>query len=538
MIPQARKPATQLPLRCLLGATILWVLFFSAPAVTAEVTLSPCFSDHMILQRGMPVAIWGTAEPGEQVSVSFRDQTHRALSDGEGKWRVSLGPLEVGEPSRLTVSASNTLVVEDVLVGEVWLGSGQSNMEYPVGAEIFAGDARLDGMIDAAPYPEIRLLKWNGEWAKATPDTVRQFSALLFSFGHGLQPEMDVPVGLIVTARGSTPSGCWVTPGMLEADKAVLSEAEDFKVDNPPEALKEAHEKAMFKWREQAQSKKEAGQNPPPEPILLDPGNFGDRKCFGVYPLGECYRERVEPFAGYTIRGILWDQGESGTGLPELSQYAVMGALIRGWREAWDNSELPFICVQKPSGAGCAWDYENPTTSMARPFERLGTDARVPSTWGVDDSYLRMMSLPDVWLVPASDLGAGLHPVNKSGYGERAAAVALNRIYGRNNPAMGPVFKGCKVEGSAVRIHFTNAEDGLVARHSSKLQGFVLTDADTNKSHWADARIDGGSVIVSAPEVHTPGSVSYAWAKEHPWANLFGTNRLPTMPFLKEVSDK
>lgn len=503
----------------------------------AAATLPPVFGNHMVLQRDMPVAVWGEAAPGEEITVSFRSQKKSTRADLEGKWRLDLDALEAGGPDALVVAASNTVTLEDVLVGEVWLGSGQSNMDYTPKSGIFPDDQQLAEIVKKAPYPQIRLLHSDGAWTLATPENVENFSALLMAFGQALQPEVGVPVGLIQAARGSTPSGVWLTKEMLAADAACQAQVEAFKAKNPPEVLEAEFQKSLGLWREQVEKQKAAGKSPPPEPVRVVAGDFSSRKIHQIFDVGVCYRERVEPLAPYTVRGILWDQGESRTGLAELDQAAVMGALIRGWREAWGRRDLPFFYLQKPSGAGAAWAYDDPVTSMARPFVALTPEVKPPLLPAVPDPYFQMMEIPNAWMVPSSDLGPGLHPMNKSGYGKRASDVVRNRIYGHPTPAAGPIVDACTIEGNKVRVRFKNASDGLDVRHRGKIQGFVLVDATARKPVWADAEIEGDSVIVSSPDVAVPATVAYAWAKEYPWANLFGKNHLPALPFRQELSD-
>lgn len=277
--------------------------FFSSS--WAAVTLPPCFSDHMVLQRELPVAVWGLAEPGESVSVSFIEQTKSTRADSEGNWQLHLDPLEAGGPHTMTVKASNTITFKDVLVGEVWLGAGQSNMEYPSGSELFLKDTRLAEIMAAAPYPDIRIMNWNGQWTPATPESIPNFSALLFSFGHRLQPELGVPLGLIAAGRGSTPSGTWLTPAMIEADATCQAQVEAFKQSHTPETLRAQYAKQRADWEKEVEKRLKAGRHAPPEPVPLEPGDFQTRKVYRIFPLGVHYRERVEPFAGLTLRAIL-----------------------------------------------------------------------------------------------------------------------------------------------------------------------------------------------------------------------------------------
>jgi sialate O-acetylesterase len=232
----------------------------------------------------------------------------------------------------------------------------------------------------------------------------------------------------------------------------------------------------------------------------------------------------------FGIRGVLWDQGESGTAVFGVDQYTLMGALIRGWRKEWGQGDFPFLYVQKPSGEGCAWDPEDPVTNKANKFAPL--PAAVPATAsGVyRETHVRIAQYPGTAMVISTDLGSGIHPTNKSGYGSRAARVALGMVYGRKIEYYGPVYASHKVEGNKVRVSFTHVGAGLAFKHGDKLQGFAVAGED-KVFHWADAVIDGDTVVVTSDKVAKPVAVRYAWADKHPWANLFNKDGLPAQTF-------
>jgi sialate O-acetylesterase len=231
------------------------------------------------------------------------------------------------------------------------------------------------------------------------------------------------------------------------------------------------------------------------------------------------------PFA---IRGVLWDQGESGTAIGGVDQYNLMGALIAGWRKEWGQDDFPFLYIQKPSGDGCAWDTSNPTTSQANKF--LPLPAQVPNDGQYRAMHIRIMTYPNTAMVTSSDLGNGVHPINKSGYGERASRVALGMVYGRKLEIYGPVYKSHTVEGDKIRVAFDHVGQGLAYQHGDKLQGFALA-GDDKKFHWADALIDGNSIVLSCPAVTRPVAVRYAWSQNQAWANLFNRDGLPAISF-------
>jgi len=510
-----------------LGVAILQALSFGlvvAPAVArAEVKLPPAISSHMVLQREMPVPIWGTAAPGEKVTVAFQGQEKSTTADKDGKWLVKLDPLKVSGPDKLTVAGTNTLTLDDVLVGEVWVGSGQSNMAGGV-AGYTKNDEVLAEMAEGT-YPRLRLLKSRSAgWQEATPANIKGFSALLFSFGLPLHKDIDVPLGLMVGAVGGTPSGYWLSEDAYNADAACKEVVERFAATHPFEDMEKRYKEDLAKWEKDEAEAKQAGKKAPRQPP--PPQKPGD--CRGK--LGNLYEAHIRPFIPYAIRGVLWDQGESGTAIHGIDQCTLMGALIRGWRKEWGQGDFPFLYIQKPSGGGCAWDPADPVTAKADKFAPL--PAAVPNTNDglYVENHVRIMQHPNTAMVTSTDLGAGIHPVNKSGYGARAARVALGMVYGRKVEVYGPVYQAYKVEADKVRITFTHVGQGLAFRHADAVKGFALAGED-KVFHWADAVIGGDAAVVSSGKVPNPVAVRYGWGRTHPWANLFNKDGLPALPF-------
>ncbi len=490
----------------------------------AAVKLPPVLSDHMVLQRDMKVPIWGTAAPGEKVTVKFRDQQKEAEADKAGKWLLRLDPLKAGGPHKLTVAGTNTITIDDVLVGEVWVGSGQSNMAGGV-AGYAKGDEMLAKAAAAAPYPTIRLLRGSGRWQKADLSAVRGFSALLFSFGVRLQQELKVPVGLMVGAVGGTPSGPWLSEEAFAADKAAQSALKKFEATYDYEKGMKQYDKALVKWEKDVEAAKEAKKKPPRKPA--PPAKVGE---LTKGKIGGLYRAHVKPMVPFGIRGVLWDQGESGTAVPGVDQYVLMGALIRGWRREWGQGDFPFLYVQKPSGGGPAWDYANATTSRADRFAPLPKKVPGNADGLYRELHVRIVNYPNTAMVLSSDLGAGVHPTNKFGYGDRACLVALGLAYGRKVEYYGPVYEKQAIEGDKVRLSFAHVGKGLAFKHGERLQGFAVAGKD-KVWHWADAAIDGNTVVVSSAKVPAPVAVRYAWSARHPWANLFNKDGLPAQAF-------
>ena len=515
---------SRLAARCALFA----VLVGSASVAQAEVALPPFFSDHMVLQRETKAPIWGTAAPGEEVTVRFRDQTAKTQADTAGKWRVELKGLKAGGPDELTITGTNTLKLTDVLVGEVWVGSGQSNMAGLV--RTYVGGDPVLAQLAATAYPTIRGCTAKTGWSVSSPAANANFSAILFAYAVRLQEGIDVPVGMMLGAVGGTPSGGWISNERFDEDAACRALVAEY-AKTFDQQLADFNDRILPAWTKGAAAAKAAGKEVGRKPLPpAPPGTIN-----GKDP-GYLYEVHIRPLVGYGIRGVLWDQGESGTAVGGVDQYTMMGALIRGWRADWQSDDFPFLYVQKPSGGGCAWDLNNPVTNKGEKFQQL-TAAQLAKT--VDgptldgskvETHVRIMNYPNTGMVISSDLGGMTHPVNKSGYGARAAALAHGMVYGKAVEYYGPIYKSHAVEGDKVRIRFTQVGKGLAAAHCDKLQGFVIA-GDDQTFYWADAVIDGDSVVVSSPNVAKPASVRYGWSGRRPWANLFNQAGLPAVPF-------
>ena len=511
-----------------LSSAVIGVIF-AAVSTHGEVKLPPLISSHMVLQRDMAVPVWGTAAPDEEVTVEFAGQKKSAHADGDGRWSVKLAAMPASaEPRTMTIRAGNTLTLDDVLVGEVWVGSGQSNMAGDTG-RYAKNDPVLAEMLKEN-HPLLRKFNSRG-WEAANETTSARFSALLFSFGARLQKDLNVPVGLMVGAVGGTPSGFWLSPEAFAADEGCRQAIAKAAASFSPEEAQKKYSQALANWEKAtAVAKQKGGTTLPHKP--LEPSKPGE--CHGE--IGHLYKTYIRPFIPYGIRGVLWDQGESGTAIEGVDQFTLMGALIRGWRKEWGQGDFPFLYMQKPSGDGCAFDLSDPVTKNAEAFSLL--PVTVPNDGQYRETHLRIREYPNTAMVTSSDLGHGVHPTNKSGYGARAARVALGFVYGRNVESYGPVYRSHKIEGNKIRISFSHVGQGLVFRGGDKLQGFALA-GDDKQYAWAEAVIEGNDVIVSSEKIAKPVAIRYAWSGRHPWANLFNKDGLPALPFrLEDGSEK
>jgi len=489
----------------------------------------------MVLQQDMPVPIWGTADPNEAVTVTFRDQTKNATADAQGKWTVKLDPLKPGDPGKLTVSGSNTVVVDDVLVGEVWVGSGQSNLETDV-YDYTQWDSLLADAAKAE-HPTLRIYRSDvgPGWQLVTPDTLRRFSAQFFFFGCKLQEALGVPVGLMEGAMRGSPSGPWLPQDAFNTDPDIQKTALAMDAKDPMDARMQKYNDAETKWQSDVATAKAAGtpdNKLPHEPHKPVP--------HAQTPVGQLFEQHIRPMIPYAFRGVLWDQGEGGTALDQIHlwQLPVMKALITGWRKEWGEGDFPWLYVEKPSGQGAALDPTNPINKECSPISPLPkSPPGWQPGWPPRFDYLQIKDLlPNVYMVTASDLAQcptpqNPHPHIKSGYATRDCQVALGAVYGKPVEYYGPIFKDFAVEGDKVRVNFTHIGKGLTTPQGQPIRGFAIAGADQHW-HWADAVIDGQSVVLSSPDVPAPVAVRYAWAPfDITWANLFNADGLPALSF-------
>lgn len=478
----------------------LLVLLSLASASTArsDVTLPAIFSDHLVLQRDASVPVWGWADAGESVSVTIAGQTQTATAAADGAWRVTLTKLAPAAATSLVVKGKNTITIEDVLVGEVWLGSGQSNMAMTVNRALDFEKEQA-----AAKFPQIRMFKeespraekaqsvGKGRWLICTPEHVGGFSAALYFFGRELHQTLGVPVGLINSSVGGTPIESWIAP---EAQRA-SAELKPFlaAIDAEPAAVTspETQKKAQTGKRKAAKRSQ-------------DPTDATARRS----NLGGLFNGKISPLIPYAIRGALWYQGEANSTPPKAPYYeAQLRLLITDWRARWGYT-FPFAWAQLPNFGGPGRDWP-----------------------AIREAMLKTLALPQTGMGINIDIGEekDIHPKNKQEVGHRLALWALGTVYGKAVPATsGPLPAGHLVQGKEVVVRFTHQNGGLVAKGGT-LQGFVIAGTDRQ---WkpAQARIEGDTVVVSSPEVAAPVAVRYAW-ENFPTCTLFNGAGLPATPF-------
>ena len=495
---------------------VTWVCLH-AGAARAEVRLPSHFSDHMVLQRGEQVPVWGWATPGEQVVVRLGGQTRRATTGRDGRWSVRLGPLRAGGPLRLTVSGDNTITLRDVLVGEVWLCSGQSNMAWPVGR------ARRPflAITSARALSKIRLLTVKrrpasrpqgdpeGRWQVCGPRTVKAFSALAFFFGRKLHRRIKVPVGLINSSYSATPIEAWISRGALEREPAARPLLDHWGrriASYNPRREERLYRERLAAWRARV-AKLAPGTRRPRRPSRWADPRRDPRRPSSLY------NAMVAPLVPFAVRGVIWYQGESN--VPRAYQYrSLFPRLIADWRRAWSR-ELPFYLVQLPNL-----------------LDR--TDRPTGSAWAElrEAQLLTHNKVPGTGMAVTIDIGKGnnIHPKNKREVARRLLLWALVRHYGGKLAPSGPVFRSMRTKANKTTLRFDHVHGGLAARSGGPLRGFAVAGADRVFS-WARAEIaHGKEVIVWSPKVPRPIAVRYGWA-DNPVCNLVNKAGLPASPF-------
>ncbi|MHB8902943.1 MAG: sialate O-acetylesterase [Thermoguttaceae bacterium] len=488
---------------------------FGLPA-RADVKLPAILGDNMALQRDVQIPVWGWADAGEKVTVTLGDQSKTATADTAGKWMVRLDALKEGGPLSMTVRGKNSITVENILVGEVWVCSGQSNMGFAVRN---ANNAEEE--IASANYPEVRLFSvplvgtqepqydCNGKWVVCSPETVGTFTAVGYFFGRELHKNLKIPVGLINTSWGGSSCEAWVRHSILEADPAyarLLAEFEKQCAQYNPEAAKAKYEEQLAKWKAIAREARGDGKAAPAAPRAPQDPRSGQHRPANLY------NGMILPILPYAIRGAVWYQGESNAG--RAYQYRdLFPKMIRNWREDWGQGDFPFYFVQ-----------------LANYMQVR--DEPVDSAWAeLREAQTMTMSLPKTGQAVIIDIGeAGdIHPKNKQDVGKRLALWALAKDYGRELVYSGPMYKSMKKDGSKIVLSFDHVGGGLVAKGGEPLKGFAIAGED-KAFVWADARIDGDTIVVSSPKVTEPVAVRYAWA-DNPICNLYNREELPASPF-------
>ncbi len=484
----------------------------------AEVKLPAIFGDHMVLQQNHRNRIWGWADPREEVFVSIDRQLKSVMAGPDGKWLAELEPMPAGGPHTLTIKGKNEVRIEDVLIGEVWVCSGQSNMEWPVSS---AYDPDLE--IPSAKYPKIRLITvpkvgtqepqydFNGKWEACSPDTVGGFSAVGYFFGRLLHQTLDVPIGLIDNSWGGSACEAWIRRDLLASDErytALLERWGQTEKSYDPQKAMEEYQVRLADWKALEEKARADGQPPPQRP--QQPGN----PLTGNARPSNIYNGMVKPILGYGIRGVIWYQGESNAS--RAYQYrSLFPLMIQSWRDEWKSGDFPFYWVQLA-------DFRDEKPEPAE------------SDWAAlrEAQTLAMSALPNTGQVVIIDLGEAqdIHPRNKQDVAKRLARWALARDYGVPIVYRSPVYQSMEKKGSRILLTFDHVGGGLKTFDTREPQGFAIAGND-RKFVWAKASIlASDKVEVWSDQVADPVAVRYAWA-DNPVNNLRSREGLPVTPF-------
>ncbi len=502
------------------------LLFLTPSLLLAELSVPHFFSDHMILQRDRAAAIWGTADAGAEVSVNFKGKSASAKAAADGKWRAQI---ETGTADAagavLTISAgAEKIEIKDVLVGEVWFASGQSNMAYTMNRS-----PEYAGLIAESNHPSLRVFNGPqvtaaenqddiaGVWELSTPQTVPTFSAVAFFFARKLHLELGIPIGVIESPWGGKPVETFTSRealNTLPATKALVDAMLKDEAGYDQAKADAAYATKLEQWKatmaaakgKSAEERKRLPKKPdaPKRPLLTEGKP------------GVLFAAMIHPFVGYSMRGAIWYQGE-GNARPGAVPYdQTLPLMIGDWRKRWGD-EFSFYYVQLAS------------------FHAPSTEPGTPDSWALTQDRMRLVlgTTPKTGMAIINDVGEAddIHPKNKKDPGERLARWALAKDYGKQLIYSGPLFKSSEVKDGAIRVTFDQAGAGLKSRDGGALKRFEIAGAD-KKWKWADAKVDGtDSVLVSNAEVKAPVAVRYAWAANPEGANLVNSDGLPASVF-------
>jgi sialate O-acetylesterase len=488
------------------------LLSFLSNFALAEVKLPAIISDNMVLQQNTTIALWGWADAGESVEIknSWNNKTEKVKADDKGSWMVHLKTTKAGGPYSITFTGENKIELHNVLLGEVWLCSGQSNMEFPLKKHRGwqTGVINAEQEISQASYPMMRMFivekntsttplsDVKGAWNICSPQTAGNFSAVAYYFGKRIQRETGFPVGLIHSSWGGTPAESWTKREVLESDKdfASILNRYDSSLKKYPGNLKE-YEQELREWKNDSAKLQDGTRRKPVKPL------FPEKNSKSPMVL---YNAMIHPLISFTLKGVIWYQGESNAG--RAYQYRkLFPALIKSWRSDWKQN-LPFYFVQIAPHS-----QQNPEIREAQ--------------------MLTFKAVPNTGMAVITDWGdsVDIHPRNKEVAGERLALWALAKNYGKKAIAYsGPLYQSMKIEGSKIILHFNFTDGGLKAKEG-ELKEFTIA-GDNQKFVPAHALIKGNTVVVWSDEISHPVAVRFAWKNfMHP--NFFNGKGLPASPF-------
>jgi sialate O-acetylesterase len=502
-------------------------------SASAAIELHPLFSDHAVLQREKSIPVWGRSNSGQTITVTLNGVTGDTFSSPEGNWRVRLPAMKAGGPYEMVVKDEESeVVVKDVYIGEVWLASGQSNMEFTVSRSIkkWAGTVNEEQEIASATHPKIRMITvplkladdaqdtFEGKWEVCSPESVPGFSAIGYFFARELNQRLDVPVGIISSAFGASCAQAWISREALEPSfQLQLDEYAQAVADFKSGAAQAKYEAALKEWDLAAEKASADGKPVPRMPgAPRNPQEDQHRPTL-------TYNAMIAPLRPYAMRGVIWYQGES-NGWDHQEYLPLMQTLIADWRKKWDE-EFPFLFVQLAA-------YKAPATHPVG-------NSQIAS---VREAQRLTLGTPNTAMACTIDIGDAndVHPHNKQEVGRRLALAARATVYGEKIEHSGPLLRSALINDEKIEIAFEHAEGLKIGRTNTtqptdsetKLLGFSLL-ADGRWS-WADAKIEGHKVVIPLQSGQTPTEVRYAWA-DYPICNLYNGADLPASPFRAEL---
>lgn len=487
-----------------------------AQTTKSRLILPAIFSDNMILQRDVSIPFWGTAIPGQKVSVTLKNLTKQVVADNDGKWSLRLSPMRAGGPYSITIIAMDTIVLRNILIGDVWIASGQSNMEMPIAPnKYFTGIKNYEEEIANANDSLLRIFsvrknsvveqpqsEMTGQWLEANPANTGKFSAVSYFFGKNIRKSLKIPIGIIHSSWGASPAQAWMSTKVLSTDPDFQKLVDDWK------KIDDVYQAKLLSYKKDSAS----------AAAVEDTNLLKNKNKAPIYPIllqkrpSSLYNGMIFPLIPYAIKGAIWYQGEGNESDPILYD-KLFPALITNWRKDWGQGDFPFLFVQL---AG---------------YKKLQTQPSEGGWARLREAQTKALKLPNTGMITAVDIGEekDIHPKNKQEIGNRLAQYALAEVYGQNKVYSGPVFEKMRTVRNKVYLSFKHANGGLTIHNSDTLKGFGICGSD-KKFVWANAVIKGKTVILSNPQINNPIAVRYDWAN-NPIGNLYNKLGLPTMPF-------
>jgi sialate O-acetylesterase len=496
------------------------IFVFLTSAAYAGIKLPAIISDNMVLQADMNVPIWGTVLPNRKINItcSWSQEKFTVAADANGRWMTKIHTPKSGRDCTIKLTCGKAhKEIKNILIGQVWLCSGQSNMRWYV-----KDSENADREISQANYPDIRLFveqmidadnpaeDCNGRWMVCSPETVGRFSAAGYFFGRELHNKLNVPIGLINASRGGTTAQAWIAKDVLAADSELKNYLEqDVAIEAKRPQYEKLYQLKLDEWKKRADIYKSQGMAIPQKPNR-------PRELLEMRRPSRFYNSMIHPLIPFAIKGVIWYQGEGNVN-DARSYKKLFSTVISSWRKEWRQGDFPFYYAQLSCLRKC----------LKQPDDPVPTDCNLAL---LREAQFQSLSVPNTGMVVTIDIGeSGIHPRNKQDVGKRFALLALAKNYGyKDIVCSGPLYKSMKVEGSRIRISFDSVGSGLMVKGDT-LKGFTIGGSD-GKFVWADAKIEGDTVLVWSNSVAQPTAARYGWAD---WmeCGLYNRDGLPASPF-------